>query len=49
MARKKTEAPAQVESLRHKNKRKSIPTEELRSFVCNDEQRPKDVRFAGLP
>jgi hypothetical protein len=40
MARRATRATTQVESLRHKDKRRSIPTEELRDFVADDEQRP---------
>jgi adenine-specific DNA-methyltransferase len=38
----------QVESLKHKDKRKNIPTEELRDFVKEDENKPKDVAFPGL-
>jgi adenine-specific DNA-methyltransferase len=29
-----------VESIRHKDKRKNIPTEELRDFVADDEYAP---------
>lgn len=50
MARSKpaSKSPLQVESTRHKDKRKNIPTEELRDFVRDDEQRPKGVTFSGL-
>ena len=32
-----------VESIRHKDKRKNIPTEELRDFVAEEEQAPKSM------
>ena len=41
MAKKKNTA-TKVESIRHKDKRKNIPTEELRDFVAEDEARPED-------
>jgi Fic family protein len=45
MAKKKSAKKAtpktQVDSLRHKDKRKNIPTEELRDFVAAEEQKPK--------
>src|SRR5205807_9509655 len=34
-----------VESIRHKDKRKNIPTEELRDFVAEDEHAPKAMRY----
>lgn len=37
-----------VDSLKHKDKRRNIPTEELRNFVKEDEQKPKEVTFPGL-
>jgi adenine-specific DNA-methyltransferase len=37
-----------IDSLKHKDKRKNIPTEELRGFVKEDEQKPKDIKFPGL-
>jgi adenine-specific DNA-methyltransferase len=37
-----------IESVKHKDKRKNIPTEELRGFVKEDEARPKDVKYPGL-
>jgi adenine-specific DNA-methyltransferase len=39
MAKKKSD-PTKVESIRHKDKRKNIPTEELRDFVVDDEHPP---------
>lgn len=41
MAKKKTKtAPKRIESIRHKDKRKNIPTEELRDFVAEEEKAP---------
>lgn len=37
-----------IESLKHKDKRKNIPTEELRDFVKEDEQKPAEIKFPGL-
>src|SRR5713226_1993448 len=37
-----------VESLKHKDKRANIPTEELRDFVKDEERKPKTVTFPGL-
>jgi adenine-specific DNA-methyltransferase len=37
-----------VESLKHKDKRTNIPTEELRDFVAEDERKPKTVVLPGL-
>jgi adenine-specific DNA-methyltransferase len=49
MARRtnKNGAP-KIESVRHKDKRRNIPTEELRGFVREDETRPKQVAYRGL-
>jgi adenine-specific DNA-methyltransferase len=51
MAHKKnrSKAPAKVEAVRHKDKRKNIPTEELRDFVREDEQAPKTVLYPRDP
>ncbi|MEX0612408.1 MAG: hypothetical protein WD738_17660 [Pirellulales bacterium] len=38
-----------VESIRHKDKRKNIPTEELRDFVSDDEHAPKTVLYPRDP
>ena len=43
MARTKKPTSTQVESLRHKDKRANIPTEELRDFVADDELAPKTL------
>ncbi len=48
MAKKKS-APTKVESLRHKDKRKNIPTEELRDFVAADEHAPKTLLYPRDP
>src|SRR5713101_3589940 len=48
MARNKKTA-TQVESLRHKDKRANIPTEELRDFVADDELTPKTMRYPRDP
>jgi len=42
-AKKKTANPTPVASLRHKDRRTNIPTEELRDFVAEDEQAPKTM------
>ena len=50
MARKKqTKKSIQVESLKHKDKRKNIPTEELRDFVEEDENSPKTILYPRDP
>lgn len=38
-----------VESIRHKDKRKNIPTEELRDFVAADENAPKKMLYPRDP
>ncbi len=48
MAKKKP-APAPVESSRHKDRRKNIPTEELRDFVAEDEQAPRTMLYPRDP
>jgi adenine-specific DNA-methyltransferase len=48
MAKKNT-TPKKVESIRHKDKRKNIPTEELRDFVAEDEHAPKTMRYPRDP
>jgi hypothetical protein len=37
MARKKATSETKVESIRHKDKRKNIPTEESRDFIAGGE------------
>jgi len=38
-----------VESVKHKDKRKNIPTEELRDFVAYDENAPKTMLYPRDP
>ena len=38
-----------ISAVRHKDKRKNIPTEELRDFVREDEQQPKKVLYPRDP
>lgn len=46
-AKKKT--AKKVESIKHKDKRKNIPTEELRDFVAQDELTPKKMLYPRDP
>ncbi len=48
MAKKQT-TPLSVESIRHKDKRTNIPTEELRDFVADEELAPKTMRYPRDP
>src|SRR3989304_7441954 len=48
MAKKKNHSTP-VESIRHKDKRKNIPTEELRDFVAEEEQAPKTMLYPRDP
>jgi len=47
--RKKAQHLARVETVRHKDKRKNIPTEELRDFVADEEQQPQKVLYPRDP
>ncbi|MDQ7838507.1 MAG: site-specific DNA-methyltransferase [Thermodesulfobacteriota bacterium] len=49
MARTKKHSPTKVESIRHKDKRKNIPTEELRDFVADEERSPKTMLYPRDP
>jgi adenine-specific DNA-methyltransferase len=50
MAKSKAARQTQVESIRHKNdKRKNIPTEELRDFVADDEAAPATMLYPRDP
>jgi len=52
MARKNTSGTGggrSVASIRHKDKRANIPTEELRDFVAEEESAPKTVRYPRDP
>ena len=48
MAKKKITS-TKVESIRHKDKRKNIPTEELRDFVADEELAPKTMLYPRDP
>jgi adenine-specific DNA-methyltransferase len=39
----------QVETIRHKDKRKNIPTEELRDFVADEERSPRTMQYPRDP
>jgi len=43
--KKKTSKTKPIESLKHKDKRSNMPTEELRDFVKEDENRPEAVLY----
>jgi len=48
MPKKKSSAPklpVPIDSVKHADKRRNIPTEELRDFVAEDEKRPKTVLY----
>jgi len=46
---KQKKAPTTVDSIRHKDKRTNIPTEELRDFVADDESAPKTMLYPRDP
>jgi adenine-specific DNA-methyltransferase len=46
---KKTTTQTKVESIRHRDKRANIPTEELRDFVAEDEDTPKTMLYPRDP
>ncbi len=48
MAKKRT-GPTPVESIKHKDARVNIPTEELRDFVADDERAPKAMLYPRDP
>ena len=45
----KKNGTTKVESIRHKDKRKNIPTKELRDFVADEERSPKTVLYPRDP
>jgi len=45
MARKKQ---IEIHAIGHKDRRRNIPTEELRDFIADDERQPKTVVYPGL-
>src|ERR1022692_4071609 len=46
---KKAKEAAPVDSIRHKDQRANIPTEELRDFVAADEKAPKTMLYPRDP
>jgi len=48
MPKKNNHKSVSVDSVKHKDKRRNIPTEELRDFVKEDELKPKQVKYPGL-
>ena len=44
-----SKGPTPVESIKHKDTRKNIPTEELRDFIAEDEAAPKTQLYARDP
>jgi adenine-specific DNA-methyltransferase len=46
---KKNNSRTKVESIRHKDKRANIPTEELRDFVADEELAPKTMLYPRDP
>jgi len=46
---KKNTTPAKLESIRHKDKRSNIPTEELRDFVADEELAPGTMLYPRDP
>ena len=49
MAKGESSKSIDVESIRHKDRRANIPTEELRGFVAEDEAQPKTVLYPRDP
>jgi len=49
MAKGEKSKSIDVESLRHKDRRANIPTEELRDFVAEDEVKPKTILYPRDP
>src|ERR1035441_4461414 len=46
---KKAKESGPVDSIRHKDQRSNIPTEELRDFVASDEKAPKTMLYPRDP
>ena len=46
---KKTNTRKKVKSIRHKDKRANIPTEELRDFVADEELAPRTMLYPRDP
>jgi adenine-specific DNA-methyltransferase len=47
--RQGTKEPTRVDSIKHKDTRKNIPTEELRDFVAADEAAPSRMLYPRDP
>jgi len=47
--RNKSTQPVEIESIRHKDMRVNIPTEELRDFVANEEETPTTMLYPRDP
>jgi adenine-specific DNA-methyltransferase len=45
MAKKQSQSSTPIESVRHKDKRANIPTEELRDFMADEEKTPMPVLY----
>ena len=48
-ASKRKSAATSVETIRHKDTRKNIPTEELRDFVAEEEHAPRTLLYPRDP
>src|SRR4030043_1408873 len=48
MAGKEKAKRVPIDSLRHKDKRRNMPTEELRGFLSRENQEPQQVEYPGL-
>lgn len=48
MPKKKDGKSIPIANIKHKDKRKNIPTEELKDFIKEEETKPKVVQFPGL-
>jgi len=49
MPKQKTSPRSQIDSIRHKDRRVNIPTEELRDFVAEEERSPKKMLYPRDP
>lgn len=45
MPKKTTQNSTNIESVRHKDKRANIPTEELRDFISDEQKTPKTILY----
>jgi adenine-specific DNA-methyltransferase len=49
MVRKNSKRSIEIDTVRHKDRRANIPTEELRDFVAEDEAKPKTILYPRDP